>query len=68
MKKIRPRKELPKNKQIAKYIRYCIEKRQEWASSEDGYKRLGPGSPTIPGMEEYYQILAFVEGRSWPDR
>jgi hypothetical protein len=59
---------LPKNDQISKYIRLCIEKRQEWASSEDGYKKLGPGSPTVPGLQEYYQILAFVEGRTWPDR
>ena len=64
----RQAKLLPKNKQIANYIRLCIEQRQEWASSEDGYKRLGSGSPTVPGLEEYYRILAFVEGRTWPDR
>ena len=53
---------LPTNEEITKYIKLCIEKRQEWASSEDGYKKLGPG------MQEYYQILAFVEGRKYPDR
>ena len=58
----------PSNRRIAAYIRQCIEERQEWARSPDGYKRLGPGSPLVPGMQEYDQILAFVDGRKWPDR
>jgi uncharacterized protein YodC (DUF2158 family) len=54
--------------EIAAYIEQCIELRHEWASSPDGFARLGPGSPTVPGLEEYGQILAFVKGKEWPDR
>jgi hypothetical protein len=61
-------KNKPNNKQIAEYIRRCISLRREWADSPDGYKRLGLGSPIIPGLEEYDQILAFVENRKWPER
>ena len=58
----------PSKSEIIAYIKLCIERRHEWAKSPDGYRRLGPGSPTVPGLEEYGQILAFIEGRSWPDR
>jgi hypothetical protein len=58
----------PKRKEIAEYIRQCIEARRAWANSDEGYAKLGPGSPSIPGLQEYYQVLAFVEGRDWPDR
>jgi hypothetical protein len=58
----------PKRKKIAAYIRDCMAARREWASSEEGRRKLGPGMPTIPGLQEYDQILAFVEGREWPDR
>lgn len=58
----------PKRKQIAAFIRQCMDERRAWASSPDGLRKLGPGSPTIPGLQEYDQVLAFVEGREWPDR
>lgn len=55
-------------KDLAAYIRKCIDLRMDWACSPDGYQSLGPGSPTVPGLQEYFQILAYVEGREYPDR
>ena len=57
-----------KGKSKKAFIMKCEEERRAWASSPEGYARLGPGFLTIPGLQEYYQILAFVEGREWPDR
>ncbi len=54
--------------ELASFIRQCIEERQAWASSPEGYRELGPGSPTVPGMQEYFQILAYVEGREFFNR
>lgn len=58
----------PKRKEIVKFIRQCMDERRAWADTAEGRKRLGPGSPNIPGLQEYDQVLAFVEGREWPDR
>lgn len=58
----------PNNEEISKYIEKCIKERRDWANSSEGYKALGAGSPTIPGLQEYYQILSFVNNEKWPDR
>jgi hypothetical protein len=44
-----------------------------WYHTENGLRpftpeEMDPGMPTIPGLQEYDQILAFVEGCEWPDR
>ena len=54
--------------EIVAYIERRMRERREWAASEDGRKILGPGSPTIPGLEEYDRILRFVrdyDEREW---
>jgi hypothetical protein len=59
---------LPTADETAIFIRKCAEERRAWAASPEGIKALGPGMATIPGLQEYDQVLAFVEGRPWPDR
>jgi hypothetical protein len=54
--------------EIVAYIEYRMRQRREWASSPDGVESLGPGSPVIPGLEEYDRILRFVRDddlREW---
>lgn len=48
---------------IRQFVRSCIDARLEWAQSEDGRRVLGPGSPTVPGLQEYYTILAYLDYR-----
>lgn len=50
----------PSREEIISFIERCVEERQSWACSEEGYKRLGPGSPTVPGMQEYTRILRYA--------
>lgn len=50
----------PNNDQIREFIEKCIKERREWASSPEGYRSLGSGSPTIPGLQEYHLILQYV--------
>lgn len=53
---------------ILKYIEQMEKDRRAWAASPEGIRQLGPGSPTIPGLQDMYQIMAFIENRPWPDR
>lgn len=46
---------------ICQFIRHCISERRKWANSKEGVAILGPGSPTIPGMQEYYRILHYAK-------
>jgi hypothetical protein len=55
----------PTPKEIADFIRKCMDERRAWAASDEGLTMLGPGMATIPGLQEYDQVLAFVEGRKW---
>ena len=57
----------PTLRQIENYIKKCMKERRAWADTPEGRKKLGPGSPTIPGLQEYDQILKFVQGKEWPD-
>lgn len=61
MKKKPTRK--PTNAAIEAFIRKAIYARQAWASSPAGRDVLGPGSPIVPGLQEYYHILDYVQGR-----
>lgn len=48
-----------RNKVIA-FIDQMIKARLDWANSPEGRKALGPGSPTIPGMQDMCVMRAFV--------
>jgi hypothetical protein len=47
-------------KDVEDFVIELEQARRKWASSPEGYKVLGPGSPNIPGLQEYYQILDFI--------
>lgn len=47
-------------KDVEKFVEELAEARRAWASSPEGYRVLGPGSPNIPGLQEYYRILDFI--------
>lgn len=57
MKKAR-RKE---RERLRKIVLRLIKARREWANSPDGYEKLGPGSPTVPGLQEYYAVLEWLK-------
>lgn len=51
-------------KRILDFVKRRIDERRKWAESEDGKKTLGPGHPTIPGMEDLEVIRHFIEYNS----
>lgn len=54
-------KHKPTNRQIENFIKRITQERRDWASSPEGVAYLGPGSPVIPGLQEYYRILRYVQ-------
>lgn len=46
---------------IFEFVQQLIDQRREWADSEKGREVLGPGSPTIPGLQEYHRVLDYIE-------
>ena len=48
---------------LRRFIRASIENRLAWARSDDGVRTLGPGSPTVPGLQDFYVILAWLDAR-----
>lgn len=49
-----------KLRKIARFLECSIDNRIVWASSPEGVSVLGPGSPTVPGLQDLYGILSFV--------
>lgn len=45
------------------FIKASIANRRRWADSEEGMKALGPGSPTIPGLQDLCFILDWINAR-----
>lgn len=45
------------------FIEASIKNRRSWASSEDGVRALGPGSPTVPGLQDLHFILDWINAR-----
>lgn len=39
-----------------------IDARRAWAESSEGRAILGPGSPTIPGMQDLYAMKDYLTG------
>lgn len=50
-------------KAFREFIEASIANRRAWASSEEGYKALGPGMPTIPGLQDLHFILDWINAR-----
>lgn len=48
---------------LRRFIKASIKNRLAWANSEDGRRVLGPGSPTVPGLQDFYAILSFLDAR-----
>lgn len=48
-------------KSILEFVNELIDARYEWAQSPDGRARLGPGMPTIPGLEEWFRVRDYIE-------
>lgn len=50
-------------KALRRFVEQSIKNRLDWASSKDGHRVLGAGSPTVPGLQDFYAILAFIDAR-----
>jgi ferric-dicitrate binding protein FerR (iron transport regulator) len=50
-------------KAFREFIEASIANRRAWADSEDGRRALGPGSPTIPGLQDLHFILDWIKAR-----
>lgn len=50
-------------KAFREFIEASIANRRAWAESEDGRRALGPGSPTIPGLQDLHFILDWIKAR-----
>lgn len=55
-----PIEDIREREKILDYINDRIQARLLWAESSHGRKALGPGSPTIPGLEDMSFIEYFV--------
>lgn len=42
------------------HVDMMIGARREWAESDEGRKTLGPGSPTIPGLQDMYAMRDYL--------
>lgn len=45
------------------FIEASIANRRAWAESDEGRRALGPGSPTIPGLQDLHFILEWIKAR-----
>lgn len=45
------------------FIEASIASRRAWANSDDGRRVLGPGSPTIPGLQDLQFVLEWINAR-----
>lgn len=50
-------------KKFKEFIEASIASRSAWASSEDGRRVLGPGSPAVPGLQDLHFILEWLNAR-----
>lgn len=41
---------------VERYVTALIDARLKWAASDEGRRVLGPGSPTVPGLQDLYAI------------
>lgn len=51
-------------KEFRRFIERSIQNRLEWANSEAGRRALGPGSPTVPGLQDLYAVLDWIKRRN----
>lgn len=50
-------------KAFREFIEASIANRRAWAESEDGRRALGPGTPTIPGLQDLNFVLEWIKAR-----
>lgn len=50
-------------KAFRQFIEASIANRRAWAESEEGRRALGPGMPTIPGLQDLNFILEWLKAR-----
>jgi hypothetical protein len=50
-------------KAFREFIEASIANRRAWAASDDGRRALGPGMPTIPGLQDLHFILDWINAR-----
>jgi len=43
-------------------VQQMIDARREWAESDEGRQRLGPGSTTIPGLQDMHAMRDYLVG------
>lgn len=55
-------------KALRRFVEASIQNRLAWAASDDGRRQLGPGSPTVPGLQDFYCILAWLDARDNRDQ
>jgi hypothetical protein len=46
---------------VADFVDRLIAARLAWANSCEGRRVLGPGSPTVPGLQDLYAIKHVIE-------
>jgi hypothetical protein len=49
--------------EICSYVETLIKARVAWAASPEGRKQLGPGSPTVPGLQDLCSVRDFIHAR-----
>jgi hypothetical protein len=46
---------------VSDYVDRLIAARLDWTRSPEGRKQLGPGSPTVPGLQDLYAVRDAID-------